>query len=108
MTDIRLLYVTTPDEETARRIAEALVEEHLAACVNILAPMRSVYRWEGVIEDSVETPMIVKTSAAKAATARDRVLELHPYETPAIIALDVEAGASAPAFLQWIEDETRG
>lgn len=107
MTDIRLLYVTAPDEETARRIAEALIADRLAACVNILAPMRSVYRWEGKIEEGIETPMIVKTSAAKAPAARDRILDIHPYDTPAVIALDVDAAASSAAFRAWVADETR-
>ena len=73
MSEIVFLYVTAPNAETAARIARALIEENLAACVNIHAEMRSVYEWEGKVEIGLETPLIVKTTAAAANAARDRI-----------------------------------
>ena len=106
MPEIRLLYATAPDEETARRIAHALVEDRLAACVNLFPQMRSVYRWEGAVESASETAMIVKTTASAADRARDRILALHPHEEPAVLSLGVEAQGSSSAFLSWISKET--
>ncbi|WP_425407992.1 divalent-cation tolerance protein CutA [Hyphococcus sp.] len=100
------LYVTTPNSETAARIGRALVEEKLAACVNIHAEMRSVYEWNGEIEFGLETPLIVKTTAAQADAARDRVLALHPDDVPCVAALPVSASGSNAAFLQWIGETT--
>ena len=74
MTDAVFLYVTAPNSETAARIGRTLVEEKLAACVNIHAEMRSVYNWEGKVEIGLETPLIVKTTSACAAEARDRIM----------------------------------
>ena len=107
MPEIRLLYATAPDEETARRIARALVEDRLAACVNLFPQMRSVYRWEGSVESASETAMIVKTTASAADRARDRILNLHPYDEPAVIALEVDGVRSSIPFLEWIARETR-
>ncbi len=104
MTEIVFLYVTAPDEPTARKIGATLIEEDLAACVNILGRIQSLYKWEGEIRDDEETAMIVKTAAPEAA--RDKILEIHPYETPAVAALSVSPGGSAPAFLDWIARTT--
>lgn len=106
MTDIVFLYVTAPNPETAARIGRALVEEKLAACVNIHAEMRSVYQWDGRIEIGVETPMIVKTTAVTADRARDRILALHPHDTPCVAALPVAADGSSAAFLDWVRSAT--
>lgn len=103
--DIRLLYVTVPDTPTAKAIAAALVEARLAACVNILGPITSVYRWAGRVEDAREVALIVKTTQAEVAGARAMILRLHPYETPAILAIKVDAQGSLPAFLAWIASQ---
>lgn len=103
---VQLLYVTAPDAETGERIGRALVEERLAACVNILPGMRSVYRWEGAMEAAEEAVMIVKTTERRAAAARDRILALHPYGEPCVLALPVAQAASAAGFLDWIAAET--
>ncbi|GJL92376.1 divalent-cation tolerance protein CutA [Hyphococcus sp.] len=102
MSGIVFLYVTTPNSETAARIARALVEEKLAACVNIHAEMRSIYEWEGKVEIGLETPLIVKTTASAANAARDRILALHPYGEPCIAALPIAAGGSSRGFLDWV------
>ncbi len=106
MTEIIFLYVTAPNSETAARIARALVEEKLAACVNIHSEMRSVYEWEEKVEIGLETPMFVKTTAAKAPPARDRILELHPYDEPCVAALPVSREGSSESFLDWIAQST--
>lgn len=105
MADIAFLYVTAPDETTAHRIGAKLIEEDLAACVNILGRIQSLYKWDGEIRDDAETAMIVKTAAP--AAARDRILALHPYETPAVVALGISPEGSSPAFLDWIAKSTK-
>lgn len=107
MADILLLYVTAPNSETAARIGRTLVEEKLAACVNIHGEMRSVYEWEGKVELQIETPMIVKTTAAAADAARDRILALHPYDEPCVAALPVRREGSSAPFLDWIAAATK-
>lgn len=102
MSEIFFLYVTAPDAEAARRIADALIAEKLAACVNIHAEMRSIYEWEGGIEDAAETPLLVKTTRDAAPAARDRILALHPYDMPCIAALPIAAEGSSAAFLAWV------
>lgn len=106
MSDIVFLYVTAPDPEIARQIARTLITEKLAACVNISAPMTSIYEWDGAIEETAETAMIVKTTAAAVERARDRIIALHPYDTPCIAALPISAHGSAPAFLKWAAQAT--
>lgn len=107
MSDIVFLYVTAPNSETAARIARTLVEEKLAACVNIHGEMRSVYDWQGRIEIGLETPLIVKTTAASAPAARDRILALHPHDQPCVAALPVSADGSSAGFLDWIRTTTK-
>lgn len=106
MSDIVFLYVTAPDARVATEIAHRLIEEKHAACVNILSEMRSIYQWEGVVEETTETSFLVKTTAASADAARERIMALHPYDTPCIAALPVlQEGSSAP-FLDWISQNT--
>ena len=100
MADVTLLYSTAPDVETAQKIADTLVTEKLAACVNILAPMTSVYEWDGALEHAGETPMIVKT--ANSSAAKDRIIALHPYDCPCVIALNIDEAASSAPFLEWV------
>jgi periplasmic divalent cation tolerance protein len=99
------LYTTWPDAEMAQAFAAEAIAERLAACANILAPMTSIYRWEGSIQQSVETPMILKTIASMAQPLRDFLGERHPYANPCLVALKLEADLSAPDFLDWIRSE---
>lgn len=107
MTDIVFLYVTAPDAQIASNIANHLIREKHAACVNILGETRSIYEWEGAIENVAETPFLVKTTKAAAPGACERIRELHPYETPCIAALPVLPEGSSAAFLGWITENTR-
>jgi periplasmic divalent cation tolerance protein len=101
---VQVAFITAPDPETAAGIARALVEERLAACVNLVPGVRSIYRFEGKIHDEGETLMIVKTRADRAAALAARVRALHPYEVPEVLCL-AAAGGSAP-YLSWVLEET--
>ena len=93
-----------PDEAVADRIALALVEQSLAACVNQLAPVRSVYRWQGNIERATEVPLLIKTTRERYGDVEAAIRQLHPYDVPEIIALPIAAGHAT--YLRWIESET--
>ena len=95
--------VTVPDEDTGRRIAKALVADQLAACVNIIPGIRSVYRWEGQVCDDPEALLWIKTRKILFKKLQERILELHPYELPEIIALDISDGL--PDYLAWVARE---
>ena len=97
------VYTTVADEETARRIARALVDEGLVACVNFF-PIRSVYRWEGTREEADEHALIMKTRGELYGRLEGRLRELHPYDLPAIVAYEIAAGL--PAYLAWIDAST--
>ena len=101
----QLVYITTGDEAEAREIGRALVEEKLAACVNI-HPIQSMYRWEGEIEEAGEIAVLVKTGAELVDRVIARVKELHSYEVPCIVSWPIEKGY--PAFLKWIGESTKG
>jgi periplasmic divalent cation tolerance protein len=106
MSEALLIYTTWPDEESARRFAGEAVEAGLAACANILAPMTSVYRWRGAVEQAIETPMLLKTTRPRVEALRAAFVERHPYETPAFVALPVEAENCFAPYLQWLAEET--
>jgi periplasmic divalent cation tolerance protein len=93
---------TCPDVPTAERIARALVDERLAACVNVLAGVRSFYRWKGAVETTDEVLIVAKTTVPATGALVARLQELHPYDVPEAIALDVPAGAGP--YLDWIRD----
>ena len=97
---------TCPDRETARRLASDLVDRRLAACVNLVPGLESIYRWEGRTETSEECLMIAKTSNAGFERLRDRVVELHPYELPEIVAVPVIDGL--PEYLEWVTGSIAG
>jgi len=99
-----LIRINCPDAQTARAIAAAAVEKRLAACANIEPPIRSVYRWQGAIEEGEETPLILKTRPALFDAVAELARRMHPDETPAILALPV-AGVTAD-FAAWLEAET--
>ena len=102
--DTTLVLTTVPDAATAERIARALVEERLAACVTALAPARSTYRWQGAVETAEEIPLLVKTTVAAWPALRERLRALHPYEVPEMLAGTVRDGW--PAYLQWVAAQT--
>ena len=104
MNEVLLVITNTPDRATAERIAEALVTERVAACVNILAECTSVYRWEGKLERAGEVPLLIKTSRAAFPRLEAELRKLHPYELPEIIAVPVTVGL--PEYLDWVVSET--
>jgi periplasmic divalent cation tolerance protein len=100
-----LLVITNcPDEDSANSIALALVESRLAACVNILPRMQSIYRWQGNIESAPEILLLIKSTAAAYPALESRIRELHPYEVPEIVALPIDRGL--PEYLNWVAVET--
>jgi len=100
-----LLIVTNlPDRESAECLAGHLVAQRLAACVNILAPCSSLYRWQGEVETANEVPLLIKTTAARYRDVEAAIKKLHPYELPEIIAVPIASGL--PAYLNWLATET--
>jgi periplasmic divalent cation tolerance protein len=97
----RLVLSTTGSQEEARRIGRALVERRLAACVNIIGPIESIYRWQGKVEQAAEFLLLMKTTAERTGELQAALRELHSYEVPECIALDISAGSAD--YLQWIE-----
>ena len=100
-----LILSTCPDADTAQRLARTLVEERLAACVNLLPGVSSTYRWRGEVEQATEVQLLAKTTADRRVALIARLAELHPYELPEILA--VETAAGLPAYLDWVAAETR-
>jgi periplasmic divalent cation tolerance protein len=100
-----LVLTNLPERAAAERLAGLLVERHLAACVNILAPCRSVYRWKGALQHDEEHPMLIKTTAERYAELEKVLRAGHPYELPEIIAVPIERGL--PAYLDWVAAETK-
>jgi periplasmic divalent cation tolerance protein len=101
MTDKRIVLSTAGSEDEARKIARHLIEHQLAACVNIVPHVESIYRWQGKVESSREWLLLIKTTAARSPEVRDAIRELHSYELPECIAVSVEDGSLD--YLQWIE-----
>ena len=101
---VLLCHCSCPDSDTARRIAEALVDERHAACVNLLPGVQSIYRWDGAIERAEEVLLSIKTTRAQFEPMTARIAPLHPYELPEVLAVEVVAGL--PAYLDWIVDNT--
>jgi len=93
-------FSTFPSPDKAAEIARVLVEEQLAACVNIVPAVRSIFRWQGQVSDDAETLGIIKTTRERFEALRARLVELHPYEVPELIALPIETG-HAP-YLDWV------
>jgi periplasmic divalent cation tolerance protein len=102
MTDKRIILSTAGSEDEARKIANALIEQKLGACVNIIPQIESIYRWRGKVESSREWLLLIKTTAEKFAAVRDAIRKLHSYELPECIAIAVDDGSSD--YLQWIEE----
>jgi periplasmic divalent cation tolerance protein len=102
MTDKRVVLTTSGSPDEARKLAHALVERRLAACVNIIPRISSVYRWQGKVEEAEEFLLLIKTTEAAFEQVRQTIRELHSYELPECIALPVEDGSLE--YLKWIED----
>lgn len=106
MSGIVTVYATFADAAEADRIARILVEERLAACANILGPCRSIYRWQGAVEQADEVAVLFKTRAEGAQALVARLGELHSYDVPAAIVWPI--ADALPAYAQWVRDETPG
>ena len=100
-----LVFTNLPDRASAERLADLLLEQRLAACVNILAPCRSVYRWKDALQHDEEHPMLIKTSAERYPALEQALRQGHPYELPEVIAVPIERGL--PAYLDWVAAETK-
>ncbi|VVC82145.1 divalent-cation tolerance protein CutA [Sideroxydans sp. CL21] len=105
MSEVLLVITNLPDRASAERVAEALVIQRVAACVNVLAECASIYRWEGKLEHASEVPLLIKTTRAAYPKLEDALRKLHPYELPEIIALPVDTGL--PEYLNWVVQETQ-
>ena len=99
-----LVFTNLPDREAALKLARALVQQRLAACVNVLASCTSVYRWKGDIEQADEVPVLIKTRNARYPEVERAIRSLHPYELPEVIAVPIVRGL--PDYMEWIGEET--
>lgn len=104
MTHARIVFTTLPSAEQAAALARTLVEEGLAACGNVVPAVRSIYRWQGKLQDDAEALLLLKTRADLVAALESRLRELHPYEVPELLAVAVDAGFRG--YLDWIEGST--
>ena len=101
MTEALIAFTSFADEETAARVARVLVEERLVACANLLTGARSIYRWEGKVADEREVVVLLKTRKQDWTALLSRLHELHPYDTPELVAVRIAAGA--PKYMAWLE-----
>jgi periplasmic divalent cation tolerance protein len=106
MSDLMIVLTTMPDDARADELARTLVDERLAACVNVHGPMMSTYRWKGTVERDAERQLVIKTTRARLPALEERLRTLHPYELPELIVLGPEGGSEA--YLRWVGDETLG
>jgi periplasmic divalent cation tolerance protein len=104
MTNARIVLTTSGSREEAQKIAHALVDRRLAACVNIVPQIESVYRWQGKVESATEWLLVIKTQASSFELVRDVIKELHSYELPECVMLEVTAGSNE--YLNWIAENT--
>jgi len=104
VSDVRVVLITAPDAACAEQLARALVDERLAACVNVVPGVRSFYRWEGAVQADDEHLLLAKTRRDRADALAARVKELHPYELPEV--LELAAAGGSPAYLEWVHTET--
>jgi periplasmic divalent cation tolerance protein len=101
-----IVLTTLPADGESAALARKLVEERLAACVNLLPPMESIFRWEGQVEQDAERQVVIKTSRERVAVLWERIRELHPYEVPEFVVLSIVDGSEA--YLRWIGQSTLG
>ena len=104
MTNTLIVLTNLPDPDTAEALARTLITQRLAACVNILAPCRSIYRWDGEVESASEVPVLIKTTRDRYAALETAIRSQHPYELPEIVAVPVEQGLAG--YLGWVDAET--
>ena len=102
LVDTLVVLVTVPSTDVGTTMARTLVEEHLAACVNVVPGVRSIYFWEGRLQDEGEALLVVKTGRERYLALQRRILALHPYSVPEILALPVESGS--PAYVAWVRE----
>lgn len=102
MSGARVVLVTAPSPDVGAALGRALVDERLAACVNVIPGLTSIYRWQGQREEASECLLVIKTDETRYAELERRVLELHPYTIPEVLALPVERGA--PAYVEWLRE----
>ena len=102
---LSIILVTVPSQEVAQQLAQDLVMERLAACVNVVSGVRSIYAWEGKIERTEEVLMIIKTQSSRYAELEEYVRTHHPYDTPEIV--EIPAGRVTPHYWEWVRKETR-
>src|SRR5215472_2621220 len=100
MTDKRIVLSTAGSEDEARKIARHLVEKQLAACVNLVPQVESIYRWQGKVESNREWLLLIKTTAHRFPSVRDAIRELHSYDVPECVAISIEVGSSE--YLNWL------
>jgi len=105
MSNVRVVFVTLPDDEAAVALTRALLEENLVACGNIVPGLRSIYRWEGEICDDPEVLVLFKTTQACFSALKSRIVELHPYDCPEVIGVDVSDGHAD--YLSWVREQVR-
>lgn len=105
MTEALVVLCTVPTAELAAELARTLVEARLAACGNVVPGLRSIYRWQGKVEDEPEVLLILKTTRERLPELRDELLKRHPYQVPEVLALPVEAGSAA--YLEWLAAQVR-
>jgi len=103
MTDVVLILTTVPEGDLGDTIARRLIEERVAACVNVGAPMTSVYRWRGVVECEAERQLVIKTTRERVPAVQACITKLHSYELPEFMVLAVADGSTA--YLDWVQDE---
>jgi periplasmic divalent cation tolerance protein len=105
MTDVVLVFSTVPDDETAGQLARTLVDERLAACVNLYSPMSSIYRWNGEVEQAAERQLVIKTTRDRIHALEERLRALHSYELPEFVVVAAEGGSSA--YLNWVSEQVK-
>jgi periplasmic divalent cation tolerance protein len=103
MTDAVIVLTTVPSPDVGEEIGRALVEERLAACVNVLPPMTSIYRWKGSVQREAECQVLIKTSGSRVGALQERLGELHPYDLPEFVVIPLDRGD--PAYLAWIVEQ---
>ncbi len=106
--NLTLVYITTESEEEASRIGKAIVEQKLAACVNIIPGMQSIYRWKGEIEEASETVLIAKTHTSRIKELTKLVKDMHNYECPCIVAFPLSEDKGNSEYLEWLFQESKG
>lgn len=103
MTDIAIVLTTIDSDERAELLARQLVDERLAACVNVHPPMVSLYRWKGAVERDTECQIVIKTTRDRLAALEARLREIHPYELPEFVVVPVDGGS--PGYLHWVREQ---